>query len=131
MGASFQIAPMMNLNGFLQVFAGGMSGVVVVELLQFASWRNTGKLGQNYRSPEYWGMTAVLVIVSGFITVVYGTEQVPMMKAMQLGVGAPALFAGFASAKTGRARKGKAGFVGLRQDGPPSPWRRLLEMRAW
>lgn len=121
----------MQLNGFWQVFAGGMLGVIVIELLQVASWRKTGKWVQNYRDPAYWITTGCLLIASGFLAAVNGTEQVTLLKALQLGVNAPALFAGYASASDSvrKHRQKKAGFVAERKT--LTPWQRILEMRAW
>ena len=121
---------MIQLNGFWQVFAGGMLGVVLVELLQLVSWRQTGKLTQNYRAPLYWISTGALLVVSGVVAALNGTEHVPILKALQLGLNAPALLAGYASGKSSRARKKQAGFVGQRQ-GTSGLWQRLLELRAW
>jgi hypothetical protein len=72
-----------------------------------------------------------LLIVSGFGAALNGTEQVTVIKAIQLGISAPAVISGFASASEARRkhRSNKAGFMAARET--LNPWQRLMAMRAW
>ena len=132
--AGIQDRVMIQLNGFVQVFAGGTLGVVLVELLKVASWKNTGKFTEKYSQPLYWVATGALLVVSGAVAVLNGIEHVAALKAIQLGINAPAIGAGYTSGSTSaRRRKHKrAGFMPT--GGPaatPSRWQRLTELLAW
>lgn len=122
---------MLELNGFWPVFAAGGAGFVLLEMIQVASWRTTGKWMHNYRTPGYWASAFCLFVVSGCGAAFNGTEQVTVITAIQLGISAPALFSGFASAAEARrkATTNKAGFMAARET--LNPWQRLLAMRAW
>ncbi len=128
---SWQKSFMIQLNGFWPVFAAGGAGFVLLEMIQVASWRKTGKWAHNYQSPGYWITAVCLFVVSGCGAAFNGTEQVTVIKAIQLGISAPALFAGFASASEARRKHNanKAGFMAARET--LSPWQRLVAMRAW
>jgi hypothetical protein len=125
---------MKELNGFAPVFFVGMVGVVLVELLKVASWKNTGKFTEKYSQPMYWIATAALLVVSGAVAALNGTEHVSALKAIQLGINAPAIVAGYASGSTS-ARRRKLKRAGFMSEGkvPPKPtgWQRLTQLVAW
>jgi hypothetical protein len=95
----------MELNGFWPVLGGGMLGPVLVELIKLAAWQNKTKIAEKYSHPGYWIATFALLLVSGTVAVINGTDHVPLIKAVQLGVNAPAIVAGYASASTARRRR--------------------------
>lgn len=121
----------MELDGFLEVFAGGMLGVVLVELLKVAAWKNSGKLTEKYSQPMYWIATGALLVVSGFVAALNGIDHVPIVKVIQLGINAPAIVAGYASSSTSarKRRRTQAGFIAA--GGNPTRLERISELLAW
>jgi len=121
----------MELNGFLEVFGGGMLGVILVELLKVASFKTTGKLAEKYGEPMYWIATGALLVVSGCVAALNGTEHVSVIKAIQLGINAPAIVAGYASGSTAARQhnQNQAGFIA----GAVKPTRsqRVTELLSW
>jgi hypothetical protein len=77
-------------------------------LLKFANFAGQGKLGEKYLSWQYLLATLAIVIVSGAVTVMQGTEHVPLLRAVHLGIGAPALIGAWATAAERRAAQAKA-----------------------
>ena len=121
----------MILNGFLQVFGGGMIGVILVELLKIASWLKTGKMEERYSERKYWFAFSALLVISGCIAAFNGTDHVPVLKAVQLGINAPAIVAGYSSGSTAarNRRQNHAGFIA----GAAGPTRvqRWTELLSW
>ncbi len=105
----------MELNGVRLVFIGGMLGPVLVELVKLAAWQDKAKIAEKYSHLGYWIATGALLVVSGVVAVLNGTDHVSLIKAVQLGINAPAIVAGYASAS--KARRGRqqqsAGLMGL------------------
>jgi len=118
----------MELNGVVQVFLGAMLGPVMLELVKLSAWRDKEKIADKYKRPLYWLLTGVLVVVSGFVAVLNGVEHVPLLRAVLLGIDAPAIIAGYASASTSRARVSahRAGFISLPEDQQEKTWVDLL-----
>lgn len=92
----------MILNGFW-VFVGGMLGPLLMELVKIAAWRNLRKVSNYYRRPLYWVGTAALFVLGGAFAALNGTDHVPVLRALQLGIAAPAIIAGYATATPRRA----------------------------
>jgi hypothetical protein len=88
----------MVLNGFWEVFGFGMLGPLLMELVKIGAWQDPAKVADYYRRPTYWIATAALFIVGGAVAALNGIDEVPIMRAVQLGISAPALIAGFATA---------------------------------
>ena len=130
---------MLLLNGFWQVFAGGMIGVVVIELLKVVAWLNTGTFERKYNKLPYWGAIAAFLLLAGLSAVVDGVDQIPLKRVVQLGMNAPAIFGGLATAarlrkQTNRAKKQAAAFMGEmipEVAKTPSRWSRFVDAMAW
>ena len=88
----------MELNGYLCVFLGGMAGPVVLELVKITAWHDLNKMKSKYRKPVYWISFLALLLVSGFVVVLNGIDHVELAKAVELGINAPAIVAGYATA---------------------------------
>ena len=101
----------MILNGIWAVFACGMLGPLLMELVKIGAWQDAAKVSDRYRRPTYWIATAALFLVGGIVTVLNGTDHVPIMRAVQLGIAAPGTLVSFLTALPSR----KAGFVGSAQ----------------
>jgi hypothetical protein len=98
----------MILNGMWAVFGSGMLGPVLMELVKVGAWQDPAKVSDHYRRPTYWIATAALFLVGGIVAVLNGTDHVPIMRAVQLGIAAPGIIVGFLTATPSR----KAGFLG-------------------
>lgn len=123
----------MELNGFWQVFFGGMLGPILLELVKIAGWKNAKKDLGIYREPLYWVSTAALLVLAGIVVALNGVSQVPVVHAIELGIGAPAIIAGYATASTSRQSPG-AGFMGGPTAGTPDKKplpARMRELLAW
>lgn len=127
----------MELNGFVQVFLGGMLGPLLVELIKLAAWRDKVKIKEKYKHWNYWIATTGLLLASAVIVVLNGTDHVSALKAVQLGVNAPAIVAGYANASVTRRSRKKIRAAGLPQpaakivDGPKSLFQNTTELMSW
>ena len=100
---------MIDLNEPYQVFLGGMLGPVLFELLKIAAWRDKAKIDEKYSHPVYWICTGALLVVSGMVAVLSSTGHMTLLEAIQLGVNAPTIVAGYATAKMNQRRREGAG----------------------
>lgn len=121
-----------DLNGFWPVFLGGMLGPLLLELVKLAAWRDVDKIRTKYSQPGYWIGTAALFVVAGFVVVINGVEHVTILHAVQLGINAPAIVAGYANASVAR-RKRKASFISLASQNlpPKGVMQQMAELLAW
>ena len=92
----------MILNGILAVFLFGMVGPLLLELVKLIAWRDPAKVSDYYRRPSYWVATAAVFLVGGAVAVLNGIDHVPVMRAVQLGIAAPGIIAGYATASPSR-----------------------------
>jgi hypothetical protein len=95
---------MIELNGTVHVFLGGMLGPLLVELARVANWRNKKRVTARYNRPAYWFATGSFFLIGGIVTVVQGIDHVPIVRAIQLGATAPLLVSGWASGKNAEFR---------------------------
>jgi len=104
---------MIELDGFFQVFLGGMLGQLLLELVKIASWSDGAVVASKYRQVTYWIGIGALFLVSGIVTVLNGTHDVPLVRAAVLGISAPATVAAWAGGRTNRRRppRGRASFA--------------------
>jgi hypothetical protein len=122
----------MELNGFYQVFGGGALGVALVELLKIASWRDLDTIADKYGKWRYWVCTLALVVASGVVAALNGVEQVPLVKAVQLGINAPALVGAWATASADPPPGGGAGAIAEQVDAPAPTWRQqTINLLSW
>ncbi|MDB5477024.1 MAG: hypothetical protein JWP49_2535 [Phenylobacterium sp.] len=95
----------MVLDGWQAVFVGGMLGGVLLELIKLAAWQNATEIGVRYSDPRYWVGTVALLLAGGIVAVLNGVSHVPILKAAQYGLNAPAIVAGYATIRAGRPSK--------------------------
>lgn len=102
----------MELNGFWLVFLGGMLGPVVLEFIKIISWQDLEKMKSKYTKPVYWISFVALLLVSGFVAILNGIEHIQLAKAVELGINAPAIVAGFATGTSGRTNNQAGAIAG-------------------
>jgi hypothetical protein len=87
----------MELNG-LSVFFGGCLGFILLEVFKFGRTHiGGGPVRAKYKKSSYWFGFVSLAIVSGIVTILNGTDKVPLERAVQLGLAAPAILSGLAT----------------------------------
>lgn len=91
----------MVLNGFWEVFLAAAMGPVLVEAAKFYRLKGE-RIQARYRKPQYWLLTLPMVPISGLIAAAQGTQDVPLLLALQLGTTAPLLIGAWASASSPR-----------------------------
>jgi hypothetical protein len=120
---------LMILNGPFQVFIGGALGWVLVQLAKFglAAVNGSSPLDQKYFSLLFWAGAISLIIVSGVCAILNGVEGVPLIKAVQFGINAPAIISGLATeSKLRRARKPTIGMAPNR-----NKWMEAFLAQSW
>jgi hypothetical protein len=65
----------------------GASGPILIDLAKYAL---SPSLMDKYKKIDFWLGLFALLLVSGFVTILNGTEHVPLIRAVQLGINAPA-----------------------------------------
>jgi hypothetical protein len=101
---------------FWRLFFEGMLGPLILELIKIAVLQDGRKIVARYSEARYWVATAGLFIVSGLVVAVMNVgHPVSLLQAAQLGINAPAIAGGWASAHTAaRLREERdegAGFI--------------------
>ena len=79
----------MTLNGFWPVFACGVFGGLLGELLKWYRLREQEALPYYAKSAFYWSITCLTVLAGGGIAVLYGTKDVNALMALMLVLTAP------------------------------------------
>ncbi len=102
----------MELNGVWQVFLGGALGGVLVELVKLGTSGDT--IAAKYKRAEYWLLALALWVAGGIVAVINGVDHVPLQRAVQLGIAAPALVSGWATAKSAKAQTRKLAAAGAK-----------------
>ena len=96
---------------FWKLFFEGMIGPLVLELIKIAAWQDKAKVAARYFDFTYWFGTGALFILAGLVVAVMNVGRpVSLLQAAQLGINAPAIACGWASARS--ARGGRASFIG-------------------
>lgn len=129
----------MELNGVYQVFLGGMLGTVLVELVKIAAWRDKEMFKEKHLNWTYVFAVSALLLLSGFVAVINGIHHVSLVNAVQLGISAPAIVSGYATASNAREQKKAADvpnaeLVGLPKDqriAKTSFTQRMTALLAW
>jgi hypothetical protein len=108
-----------------------MGGPLLLELVKLIGWQDSELISARWGSWKYWVGTAALFLLSGAIAVLKCGNQASLAHAVQLGINAPAIVGGFATASTTRKRKrNPERFMGMPQRMlPPAP--SLLELLSW
>lgn len=91
MQAAVPNTPVLVLNGFWQVYAMGVFGGFLAELLKL--YKDRGKTRRSTYSGLDWIVTGLMILVSGIMATLYGVTNISGLLALQLGASAP-LFIG-------------------------------------
>jgi hypothetical protein len=91
---------MLVANLWWQVFLAGAAGPFLVEIGKLATARNHKRALQRLTEPSYWAVTIALLLLGGFVALMYGIDPqgVPVLRAAHLGAAAPLLVSAWASA---------------------------------
>jgi hypothetical protein len=81
----------MTVSGFWPIFALGMLGGLLVELLRWWRLRESSDFPKYAYSPWYWGLTVAMVLAGGLVTILYGLEETTAILPVNLGAGTPAI----------------------------------------
>lgn len=92
----------MVVSGFWQVFAVAAVGPVIVEALKLYRLRGR-RIHDRYRRAQYWLLSVPIVPISGLIAAAQGTQDVPVLAALQLGATAPLLVGAWATGSSGQS----------------------------
>jgi hypothetical protein len=121
----------MSLDGIGWVFLGGMGGALLLELVKLVGWRDQDVISARYKSWKYWVGTLALFLVSGAVAVWKCGSHATLEHAVQLGIDAPAIVGGFATASTTRRKmKRPERFAPVPQGMPPEQ-PSLFELLSW
>lgn len=121
----------MSLDGIGWVFLGGMGGPLLLELVKLAGWRDRDLIAARYGSGKYWIGTLALFLLSGAVAVWKCGNHTTLEHAVQLGIDAPAIVGGLASASTtGRKRKRPERWMAVPQGMPPEQ-PSVVELLSW
>ena len=108
-------------------------GWSIVELAKFGlSAVNGAPLDAKYTEPLFWTGAVALIVVSGVVAVLNGTDHVTLLHAVQYGINAPAIISGLATTHKRRNANRK-----LAAPSAPNTERgvgiisRLLSLQAW
>lgn len=79
----------MEINGFWSVFGCGFFGAFFGELLKWYRIRENEELPHYAKSFVYWLITFFIMFSGGFLTVLYGIENINAILAVNIGLSAP------------------------------------------
>ena len=84
------------VSGILQTFALACFGGLLVELLKWYNLRESLKLPIYAKSPVYWTITSLMVLASGGLALLYGTDPKSPLLVANIGGSAPLILKAFA-----------------------------------
>ena len=86
---------MSSISGFWPVFGLGMLGGLAIEILKWYKLRESSEFPHYAKNISYWLITLAMIVLSGVITSLYGTENRDIISAVQIGASTPALLGVF------------------------------------
>jgi hypothetical protein len=87
----------MQVSGWIQVFAAGAFGGLLMEILRWWKLRESGSLPEYSHSLFYWSVTLAVIVGGGVLAVLYGIELRNALMVMNVGASAPALVGALAA----------------------------------
>ncbi len=99
----------MNVSGFGPIFAIACGGGIIIEFFKWWQLRESASWPAYVRSPAYWALTVGMIVIGGFLAVLYGTGQKQAILVLNIGVSAPAVIRALASNVPEASRRGVAG----------------------
>lgn len=79
----------MTVEGFWTIFGIGCIGGCLAEFASIYKLRTEASFPEHYRRFRYYIISAVMILVGGGLTVIYGIQQMPVIMALNLGASAP------------------------------------------
>lgn len=83
----------MIVSGFWLVFAIGCLGGLSVEILRWWKLRDIDDLPNYYKRPFYWIISALMILIGGFLSTFYGVDERNALAVLNIGISAPAIIA--------------------------------------
>lgn len=88
----------MQVSGWMQVFATGAFGGLLLEILRWWKLRESSRLPKYCKSPFYWSVTLAMILGGGVLAVLYGIDESRnALMVMNVGASAPALVGALAA----------------------------------
>ncbi len=88
---------MLEISGFWIVLTFGSFGGVLAEAWRWYKIRESPNLPFYLKSPLYWTVTVIMILVGGILACLYGTENVDAFLALNIGASAPLIISALAS----------------------------------
>lgn len=82
----------------LTVFLIGTLGGVLGEALKWYQLRDSLNMPEYSKKPAYWIITAVIALAGGVLAWLYGIDTTKLLLALNIGISAPLILKGLASA---------------------------------
>lgn len=98
--------PPLLLHGFWQVFGVGFAGGFAAEMLALYEMRHSSDLPVYLKSPFYWTISAVMILLGGGLTTLYGVAEVQALLAVNIGASAPLILRSLSTTVTSKAKIG-------------------------
>jgi H+/Cl- antiporter ClcA len=95
----------MTASGFWPVFLFGIFGGFLGELIKWYRIRESKDLPHYVTSVFYWSITVLVIISSGVLAVLYGTETKNAIQVVNIGITSPLLVQTLAQASVGKRPK--------------------------
>lgn len=95
----------MEVSGFWLVFGCGLFGGLLGELSKWYRLREKKQLPLYIKSTFYWAITILMLLCSGILTALYGTDHVNPIMAINIGISAPLLIQSMAQNKLSKHPK--------------------------
>lgn len=81
----------MLISEFWAIFLTGCFGGIAAEALTWFNLRKSANLPTYLRRPKYWIITAIMVVIGGILSVLYGLEPKNAILVFQIGLTTPLL----------------------------------------